>query len=329
VPARVSTRHTTAAAAAAARAIATFPRPSTLSPLIRRRREFLGRLELPAPWKQPTDRSCEYVRKGLPSKTPRQGSARPATAADTAAAAAVANARAAEPSWYSFPLDPMTTEGQGDLLLPPPAPVLGPVLGTLPDLVFQQEVLKRLGPRALASFAQASHGCAAAVAATARMRWAKHAKRTPPWHLGYYLPPLCLKEACSHATRGGNREVLEWLHNTGCPWDATTAGVAAACGHLQVLQWLYNHGCPWNSWTCVHAARFGHLDVLQWARAHGCPWDSQTCMYAAEAGQLEVLRWVRENDATGEVWNEGSVRRCAGHGLREQEVLAWLDGLSV
>jgi len=38
---------------------------------------------------------------------------------------------------------------------------------------------------------------------------------------------------------------------------------------------------------------------------------------------------VRENDAEGKVWNESLVR-ISGYagGPREQEVLAWLDGLS-
>jgi hypothetical protein len=65
----------------------------------------------------------------------------------------------------------MMTTAQGD---PPPSPPpLGPLLGNLPPDLLQQEVLRRLGPRALVFFAQASHGCAAAVAATALMQWAK------------------------------------------------------------------------------------------------------------------------------------------------------------
>ena len=206
--------------------------------------------------------------------------------------------------------------------------LLGPVLGILLDLVFQQEVLRRLGPTDLASLAGAGRGCAAAVAATAIMQWAKHAKRTTaPGRLGYYLPPLCLKEACSHAARRGNREVLEWLHNAGCPWDATTAGAAAAGGHLAVLQWAREQRCPWNVWTPAWAAMNGHLAVLQWAREHGCPWDRDTCMYAAMSGQLEVMQWMRDNDTNGEVWSEDLVRYHAS-GPRKQEVLTWLDELS-
>ena len=95
----------------------------------------------------------------------------------------------------------MTTAALGD---PPTSPRLGPFLGSLPRDLFQTEVMRRLGPRALAFFARASHGCAATVAATALMQWAKREKNTRPWHLGYHLPTLCLKGACSHAARGGN-----------------------------------------------------------------------------------------------------------------------------
>ena len=246
----------------------------------------------------------------------------------------------------------MTTTAQVD---PPLSPLLGPVLGSLPADLLQQEVLRRLGPRALASLAGAGRGCAAVVAATVLMQSAKRANcATSPEHFAsFHLPPLCLKGACSHAARCGNREVLEWLHTTGCPWEAKTCWMAARGGHLEVLKWLHNHGCPWNAWTCACAAGSGHLRVLQWAREHhcpwdwvtpayaaegghlaamqwareqGCPWDLHTCLYAAIFGQLEVLQWMRENDATGEVWDEDNVRTHAC-GPRTQEVLTWLNGL--
>ena len=102
---------------------------------------------------------------------------------------------------------------------------------------------------------------------------------------------------------------------------------AARSGHLEVLQWAREHHCPWNSLTPAWAAAGGHLAVLQWARENDCPWDSSTPAWAAAGGHLEMLQWVRENDATGEVWNERNVRRCAG-GPRKQEVLTWLDQLS-
>jgi hypothetical protein len=162
----------------------------------------------------------------------------------------------------------MTTAAEQDS---PPSPLLGPLLGSLPADLFQQEVLRRLGPRALAFFAEAGRGCAAAVKATPLMQWARRAKMPLPGHRGYHIAPLCLKEACSHASRCGNREVLEWLRNTGCPWDATTACAAAGGGHLRVVTWLHNHGCPVDWRACACAALHGHLEVLRWLREHHYP----------------------------------------------------------
>jgi len=218
----------------------------------------------------------------------------------------------------------MTTAAQGD---PPPSLLLGPVLGTLPAHLLQTEVLRRLGPTDLASLAGAGRGCAAAVAATALMQWAKHAKLRTLCHLGCWLPPLCVKEACSYAARCGNRDVLEWLHNTGCLWTSATCALAADGGHLEVLQWAREHGCPCGAVTSTNAARSGHLEVLRWAREHSCPWHAEACIYAARAGQLEVLQWIRENDADNRVWSAIRVRRNAA-GPRKQEVLTWLDEVS-
>jgi hypothetical protein len=218
----------------------------------------------------------------------------------------------------------MKTAAQGD---PSPALQLGPVLGSLPAHLVHKEVLGRLGPRALALLAGAGRGCAAAVAATALMQWAKRMKRTPPVRgLHFYLSPLCFGDACSHAARSGNSEVLEWLHIAGFPWNANTCALAAGGGYLEVLRWAREHHCPWDWMTSANAAFGGHLAVLQWSRQHDCPWDWRICMYAAVAGQLKVLRWVRENDATGEVWDEDSVRRNA-QGPRKHRVLKWLDQL--
>ena len=120
---------------------------------------------------------------------------------------------------------------------------------------------------------------------------------------------------------------MEWLHNTGCPWDVLTARAASSGGHLEVVKWLHNHGCARSWLTPAYAARFGHLAVLQWAREHGCPWNWNVCSHAASAGQLEVLQWARENDATGQAWNENTARNHAA-GPRKQEVLTWLDHVS-
>jgi len=133
---------------------------------------------------------CEQDTRVAQQK-PRRGSAPTQVYARAAtAAAAAAAARASATSWHPFPQYPMSTAAQGD---PPQSLLLGSVLGTLPAHLFQQEVLRRLGPTDLASLAGAGRGCAAAVAATALMQWAKREKiRTAPEHSSR----LCVQNAC-------------------------------------------------------------------------------------------------------------------------------------
>jgi hypothetical protein len=171
------------------------------------------------------------------------------------------------------------------------------LLERLPDF-FEREVLRRLGPRDLASLAGAGRGCAAAVAATALMQWAKeeNADSPSPW-----LPQLCWEVACSRAAERGYLEVVKWPHSTGCPCDTSSCSGAARQGHLEVLRWLREHDCPWNTMTCTAAASGGHLTVLRWARENHCPWDASTSHCAAMEGHLEVLQWAQEHNCP---WDE-------------------------
>ena len=46
---------------------------------------------------------------------------------------------------------------------------------------------------------------------------------------------------------------------------------AAEGGHLEVLKWLREHDCVWDARTVEQATAAGHGDVLQWALDNGCP----------------------------------------------------------
>ncbi|KAL6075282.1 Ankyrin repeat domain containing protein [Balamuthia mandrillaris] len=77
--------------------------------------------------------------------------------------------------------------------------------------------------------------------------------------------------SCAIAASNGNLEMLKWLHEQGCPWDASTFDRAAVSGDLEVAKWMHAQGCPWEASTCNTAAKEGHLDFLKWARENGCP----------------------------------------------------------
>jgi hypothetical protein len=56
------------------------------------------------------------------------------------------------------------------------------------------------------------------------------------------LPVGCV-DMCTGRS-GGHREVLKWLREHHCPWDAHTVEQATAAGRADVLQWALDNGCP-------------------------------------------------------------------------------------
>ena len=81
------------------------------------------------------------------------------------------------------------------------------------------------------------------------------------------------KRFCSKMAEKGNLELLQFLHENGCPWDEETCTRAAQYGHLECLKYAHENGCPWHEDTCAYATSRGHLDCLQYAHENGCPWN--------------------------------------------------------
>lgn len=108
------------------------------------------------------------------------------------------------------------------------------------------------------------------------------------------------------AARGGQLDVLKWLHYMkGVEWQKDAARQAAKNGHVHVLEWLHQAARlplmitpaddPWaHVETFTDAAKAGHLDVLKWAHLNfdvvsspeGWP------LAASVGGHLHVLRWL-------------------------------------
>ncbi|PNH02176.1 hypothetical protein TSOC_011868 [Tetrabaena socialis] len=51
-------------------------------------------------------------------------------------------------------------------------------------------------------------------------------------------------EMFARAAETGDVPLLAWLHERGCPWDASVFVAAAAFGSEEQLEWLAEHGCP-------------------------------------------------------------------------------------
>ena len=52
---------------------------------------------------------------------------------------------------------------------------------------------------------------------------------------------------CTEMARKGDLELLQFLHEKGCPWDEATCSYAALNGHLECLRYAHENGCPGSS----------------------------------------------------------------------------------
>ncbi|KXZ47939.1 hypothetical protein GPECTOR_31g301 [Gonium pectorale] len=76
------------------------------------------------------------------------------------------------------------------------------------------------------------------------------------------------------AAKSGSVELMAWLRERGCPWDASAVVSAATAGSAPALEWLAERGCPMGAdgQAFVAAARNGDLQTLACLRRLGCPW---------------------------------------------------------
>jgi hypothetical protein len=64
--------------------------------------------------------------------------------------------------------------------------------------------------------------------------------------------------------------------------------------NLDCLQFLRQTGCPWNEGVFVAAVERGDLEILRWLRQEGCPWDASVFTKALEKGNLDIIQWLFE-----------------------------------
>jgi hypothetical protein len=163
----------------------------------------------------------------------------------------------------------------------------------------------------------------------------------------------CLKEArrigvpwgvveCSVAASKNNIELLKYMRERGCSWDASTVQSAAACAYeclqyaiendcprphgtvvcdiaagcndLVSLKYLHDNGFPWGETTCHTAAGYGHSQCLKYLYDNGCPWTHRTLYYAARSNDLKTMKYLHEN---GCPWHKEVCEVAAEYGRLE------------
>ncbi|PNH11604.1 Ankyrin repeat domain-containing protein [Tetrabaena socialis] len=83
------------------------------------------------------------------------------------------------------------------------------------------------------------------------------------------------------AAHSGSAELLAWLHQHGCPWNASTFAKAAIAGSEEQLEWLVEHGCPMGDDGAPYRQALGNGDLamLRCLRRLGCPWGPVGCTF--------------------------------------------------
>jgi hypothetical protein len=112
----------------------------------------------------------------------------------------------------------------------------------------------------------------------------------------------CDVRACERAAAAGFLEIVRFLHESGCPWEAgSVCERAAESGNVELLQYLWQQGCAFNAQVMSTAAAKGHTQLCEFLRAEQCPWNTFACRYATDYGHLDTLRWLHEHGCPNDI----------------------------
>lgn len=123
---------------------------------------------------------------------------------------------------------------------------------------------------------------------------------------------------CLIAAIKGSIDILEYLHNSGCPWNAETSTAAVCYSKFELLKWAHEHGCPWDTSTSRIAAKLKDPTILKWLIQNGCPTNTKVSKELAIRGDLETLKWIRE---CGVPWSPSTCESAIEYG--HFEFLKW------
>ena len=111
------------------------------------------------------------------------------------------------------------------------------------------------------------------------------------------------------ARKGGNLEMIKWLHEGKCSGLALgspqIAVNAALSGDLDILKWLdYNGKCTvfdqeWG--VAPYAVESGNLAMVKWLHEEGCPGFSKEYDLQRVAilhGHDEILQWLKKKEVS-------------------------------
>ncbi len=101
----------------------------------------------------------------------------------------------------------------------------------------------------------------------------------------YFLKNVKIKKIPKHLLMkqivdDNHFSLLTWAKNLGCGFDTILndyCKIAAKNDNFEMLKWLKENECPWNANTCSFAAYVGNFEMLKWLKENDCPWDENSC----------------------------------------------------
>ncbi|PNH05614.1 hypothetical protein TSOC_008091 [Tetrabaena socialis] len=137
-----------------------------------------------------------------------------------------------------------------------------------------------------------------------------------------HLTPLVF----SYAVMSGCMELLAWLRQRRCPWDAAAVVLAAQAGSEEMLEWLAAQGSPMpahNYMPYVVAGQNGDLATMACLKRLGCYWSRAAFEAAVWHGcEPPVLRWLLDAGCPADLGRAAAVAAKVRAG---SSAAAWIE----
>jgi len=118
--------------------------------------------------------------------------------------------------------------------------------------------------------------------------------------------------SCSKVAYTCKVELLQYLHEVGCPWDAqTTQACVNNVLNIDCLIYAHEQGCPWNERTAMLAVSHRNRLAVNYMHAQGFEFPTDFVTKCVEKGGLEMLHCAHKLALP---WDEGTVRSAVSRG---------------
>lgn len=133
--------------------------------------------------------------------------------------------------------------------------------------------------------------CAAKNGDLDNMKWLH--KMGCPWNVNVTI-------MLSRQKNNNNLNNLKWLIDNGCPFNKWTLVSAVKGGNLDIMKYLHEIGIDLDLEVFEAAIRYKHTDIIQiniikWLIEMRCPWDDFIFTSAIESKNLNIIKYLQSS----------------------------------